>query len=358
MDRRIIILLIALASVVVLFFVGNHFFHFLPHQGDPANIEQHDHSNESVTYYCPMHPNYTSDKPGQCPICNMDLVLKKEGAENVEGSSNPTIFIPSDKQALVGIVSTTVRYQDVSKTVRTVGVVANDPDLYLAQEQYLQALSSYRQASETLKPTMQVLLNSARKKLLLLGMKSGHISSLEREGKPWSGLYAGTESGSVWIDVTVYENDIRFLKEGQTVIAESPSWRGERFSGKLILLPDVLDTSSRSLKAKARIQDPEKRMRSGMVLDVLIENELGKRLVVPEDAVLLTGERSVVFVADENDHFTVRDIRIGVLADGFYEVKSGLKEGERVVSSGAFFLDSEARLKSSYTGEGTGEHAH
>ncbi len=329
-----------------------------PKQNNMADTSGVTKNPNKPVYYCPMHTFYTSDKPGSCPICGMDLVLKESDTDSKkkENDAHPSVTISIQKQAMVGIVTSTIEIRNLSRSIRTAGKVAYDPDLYLAQQQYLQGLKSYNAMPADSRDSLYPLVSSAERRLYVLGMTKSSIRQLANSGRAWRGLYAGSDSGKVWISISLYENDIGLARIGQTIELESAAYPGTTFKGKIQLIPAVLDPETRTAQAKAEIADPEGKLKAEMVLDVNIEIPIGKKLAVPENAVMLTGERKVVFVQDSDNVFTVRDVILGALADGFYEVISGLKEGDKVASSGTFFLDSEARLKSSFTGEERTEH--
>jgi len=121
---------------------------------------------------------------------------------------------------------------------------------------------------------------------------------------------------------------------------------GEVFTGNIAAISPVLDPTTRSVQARTEIGNPGGKLKPGMFVNALVKIALGKKLAIPEEAVVNTGKRSVVFLSDPDGYFQSRDVNLGTKANGYYEVLSGLKEGDAVVSSGNFFVDSESRLKS------------
>jgi membrane fusion protein, copper/silver efflux system len=108
----------------------------------------------------------------------------------------------------------------------------------------------------------------------------------------------------------------------------------------------VLDPMTRAVQARSEVMDSGHKLRPEMYVNVLIQVLLGEKLAVSEEAVVDTGERTVVFVALPDGYFETRAVKLGQKAQGYYEVLSGLKAGEEVAAAGNFFIDSESRLKS------------
>ncbi len=296
-------------------------------------------------YYCPMHPTYTSDRPGDCPICNMKLV--KEDAETPKESGAAMemaegVHISPEKQQYIGVKREPVSKRRLVKDISTVGRVAYDPKLYQAQQEYLEALKVTDQAP--------ALAEASQKKLLLLGMTSAEIDELKKQGKPQENLYLPQESKTVWVYATIYEYESHLVKAGLPADIAAVAYPGEVFQGKVVSLKPVLDAMTRSLDARIEVEDSGHQLKPEMFVDVNIKVDLGEKLAVPEEAVMDTGERKVVFIAQPEGHFVARDVTLGHKAAGFYEVLEGLSEGDLVVTSGNFFIDSESRLKAALSG--------
>ena len=119
----------------------------------------------------------------------------------------------------------------------------------------------------------------------------------------------------------------------------------------------MVDTVTRSIRARAVLQNPEGFLKPEMYVNAILERRLGEVLAVPEEAVFATGEQNIVFVAKPDGVFEPRQVTVGVKSGEDYEVKSGLSEGETVVTSGNFLIDSESRLKAALQSVGEG-HKH
>lgn len=347
-------------------------------------------------YYCPMHPNYTSDKPGDCPICGMTLVKKdsnKPGAVSVASSKpkilyyrnpmNPQVtspvamkdemgmdyvpvyeenkaaagsgvYISPEKQQLIGVKKEAVSKRHLFYYILSVGKIAYDPDLYVAQEEYLQALKTIYSTDESTMPLVkdqvQGLLRASEQRLLLLGMNKSQIEDLMKEGKPQENLYFPQNSDTVWVYISIYEYEIGLIKEGLPIEAEAVAFPGEVFNGKVAAITPVLDSQTRSARVRAEIENPDHKLKPEMFVNAKIEVDLGEKLAVPETAVLDTGLRKIVYLVKQGNILESREVQLGQKAQGYYELISGLNEGDIVVTSGNFLIDSESKLNSALQG--------
>ena len=117
------------------------------------------------------------------------------------------------------------------------------------------------------------------------------------------------------------------------------------YKGKVDSILPVLNPETRSIRVRAEIKDPEHQLKPEMFVNAVINIDLGEKLAIPESAVIDTGIRKVVYLVSGNDKFQQQEVRLGEKALGYYEVLSGLKEGDSVVTSGNFLIDSESKLK-------------
>jgi len=194
------------------------------------------------------------------------------------------------------------------------------------------------------------LVEAAQKKLLLLGMTKNEIAELAKKSKADEKLYLPQEEDKAWAYITIYEYESGAIKEGLPVEITAVSAPGEVFTGKIVSLTPVLDSMSRSIQARVEVDDPNHKLKPQMYLDAKIKIDLGEKLSVSQEAVINTGEKTIVVVSDGKSHFTSRDVSLGELAGGFYEVLGGLEDGQIVVTSGNFLIDSESRLQSAVSG--------
>ena len=243
------------------------------------------------------------------------------------------------------------------------------PELYLAQTEYLLTLDS---------PTNQGVAANLRNtaattKLRYWDISEDQIAELERtrtpkktlrmnaprdgvvveklvvEGQmvePGMKLYRVADLATVWIQAQVYEQDLPFIKLGQEAVVSLASQPEPKFRGRVTYLYPTVDDKTRTARVRLEIHNPGYFLKPGMYAGVEMTAELApSALLVPDTAVLRSGEKNTVFVALDGGRFEPRTVVLGTRADGdHYEVLSGLKEGERVVTSGQFMLDSESQL--------------
>lgn len=307
----------------------------------------------NVLYYtCPMHPQIQKQEPGRCPICGMTLVPVKKGEappaqsggeagheghdmQSAADAAHPGVYIPPDRAALAGVKTATVIRAAVAVRIRTTGQVANNPDLVIAQKEYLVARSLGGERS---------LQESALSKLHLLGMSDAWIKDVVKRGKPDKELYQPTGADRVLVEASVYEKDLPSVVVGQKAIVTFTHQGNAEYAGTIIGLNPTLSSATRAATAFVEIPQKIQPLRAGMVVSVQLERDLGGQLVIPDSAVIDTGTRRVAVVVRDN-YYDPREVEIGEHADGMVVVKSGVLEGETIVVAANFLLDSEAQLK-------------
>ena len=355
-------------------------------------------------YYDPMYPQQKFDKPGKSPFMDMMLVpVYGDGGED-----NSAVKISPRIVQNLGIRTAEVTLSALDKKIEVVGSVAFDeravavvqarvngyieklfvraplmpvvkgqplaeilaPDWVAAQEEYL-ALKKSPQANDALR-------QAARQRLILLGMAEATVVAIEaderarpritlvapiagvlgeltaREGMtvaPGAMLFRINGLASVWINADVPEAQLAWLKPGSEVEATVLAYPGEIFKGRVAaLLPDI-NMATRTLKARIEVANPNQRLTPGMFANVAVAaNASTKVLMVPTEAVIQTGKRSVVILANVDKtgkpQFSPTNVELGSEANGMTEIKTGLALGAKVVLSGQFLIDSESSLKS------------
>lgn len=361
----------------------------------------------TVAYYkSTMNPGETSSKPSKDSM-GMDMVPVYT---DQRGGTNPTaITIDGTTAQNMDIRTGLVRRGPVRRTVRTVGAIDFDetamaevstkfrgwieklyvdstgqqmhrgdplfeiysPELYLAQTEYLLTLSSGTNQQNV---ASELRKTAATTKLRYWDISEAQIAELERtrtpkktlrmnaprdgivvekmvvEGQmvePGMKLYRLADLASVWIQAQVYEQDLPYIKLGQEATVTLASLPDPKFRGRVTYIYPIVDEKTRTAKVRMEFHNPGYFLKPGMYATVEIATEISpSALLVPDMAVLRSGEKNTVFVELEGGHFEARAIQIGPRAEGnFYQVASGLKEGERVVTSGQFMLDSESQLR-------------
>ena len=422
------------------------------------------HHQAHATYYCPMHPTYTSDRPGDCPICNMTLVKREaepqvsaghdhgaagQQAESIcllhncpnlhkgkpcpmtvvakpgervtcpicgtyiadtsmgklkkilywtdpmipgyraegpgkspmgmdlvpvyaEEAGAPAAAAPEgyapvllspQKQQLIGVTTAPVERKRLTKTIRAPGVIAHDPELYQAQAEYLQALEGLAQATrQGVAPDVveqaRRLADSSRIRLKHLGLSDALIDEMAGWSAPEHSLLYAHAGDPVWLYAKIYEYELPLVRVGQELAVEVPSLPGQMFRGAIRAIDQMVDPATRTTRVRALLQDPQGQLKPDMYVNTMIAVDLGDVLAVPEEAIFATGQRQLVFVDKGQGLFEPRDVTVGAKADRAVEITAGLVEGERVVTSGNFLLDSESRLKAARQDAGGAGHQH
>jgi hypothetical protein len=241
-------------------------------------------ASDILYYYCPMHPNIHRDKPGQCPICNMDLVPKR---------------------------------RDTATAPSTGGAVGKDAPEALKGLAPIQ-LTDYKQQ------LIGVKLVTAAK-----GTVIRNISTVGRRSDLGGGLVAD-----------IYSLDIDFVKTGQKAWVTDLNGSGPKMEGVVAGLLPFDDTQSRVRRARISV----KGRWTSPYANVLIESGRSAKVAVPAEAVMDTGAHTYVFVQVEPGHFVPREVIVGAKGDDLWEISDGLMEGEKVVSGANFLVDADSRL--------------
>lgn len=237
------------------------------------------------------------------------------------------------------------------------------PELYSAQSEYVLGLN---QGASGLRA-------SARQKLKLFDVSEDQIAELEKTRQPQRtlrvdapiegivveknavqgqmveagmNLYRLADLGIVWMQSQIYEQDLAFVKLGQEAEVSLSYLPDRKFRGRVTYIYPTMDEKTRTARVRMEFHNPGFYLKPGMFATIEIHAELEpSALLVPDSAVLRSGEKNTVFVALDDGHFDPREVTLGARTDNAYEVLSGLKEGERVVTSGQFMLDSESQLR-------------
>lgn len=350
-----LIIILGLTGIIFLLVSRYHVFkgHTLLETARVSTKAQHEgHADteakeRKILYYRnPMNPEVTSPVPMKDSM-GMDYVPVYEE----EASPGAGFYMSPEKQQLIGVTKEKIKKRKLTRQILTVGRVAYDPALYIAQEEYLQALKTQDELEGSSIATQgKSLLEAAERKLLLLGMSKAQIEELAKQNKPQGNLYLPTTENTVWVYITIYEYEIGFIEPGLPVEIEAIAFPGEIFNGKISAITPVLDSVTRSIKVRAEVNNPDNKLKPEMFVNVKINVDLGENLAVPEAAVLDTGTRKIVYLAKEGNMLEQREVTLGQKAQGYYEVFKGLNEEDEVVTSGNFLVDSESKLKSASQG--------
>lgn len=369
---------------------------------EAAAAGQDSSARKILYWYDPMVPQQHFDKPGKSPFMDMQLVPKYADEAGGEG----TVVIDPRVAQNLGVRTAAATTGSVERRIEAVGSVAwNERAVFVVQARSggfveklharapLDPVSKGQPLVELLVPDWAAaqaeylllrsagkdpgLAEAARNRLQLLGMSEEQIALVEKTGKPQTRitLYAsidgviaelGVREGmtvmsgamlfrlvdlsSVWVNAEVPEAQGAWLRPGTAVEARVPSFPGQLFRGRLsAILPEV-NAATRTLRARVELANPGGRLKPGMFASLVFAQGIGaKALLVPSEAVIRTGERSVVIVAESEGRFRPREVELGFDSGGKTEIRKGLSEGDKVVVSGQFLIDSEANLRATGT---------
>ncbi|WP_298824672.1 efflux RND transporter periplasmic adaptor subunit [uncultured Piscinibacter sp.] len=355
-------------------------------------------------YHDPMVPGKNFDAPGKSPFMDMMLVPRYAGGGQGGGDDSAIVSVsPRVQQNLglrtaavvegslatevgaVGNVAWNERLQEVVSaramgfveklhvraTFDRVAVGAPLADLYIPD--WVAAQEEYLAVARMNGPDVDALRDAARARMRQAGMDDALIARVAREGQvrarvtlaaPVAGVVSelmvregatvmpgmpilrlqGTRT--VWAEGQVPESQAALVESGARVVATSPAAPGQEFVGRVqALLPEV-DAATRTLKARMELANPGARLVPGMFVQLrLAQPARAKALLLPSEAVIRTGRRSVVMLAEAEGRFRPVEVKTGLEANGQTEVVAGLAAGQRVVLSGQFLIDSEASLR-------------
>jgi Cu(I)/Ag(I) efflux system membrane fusion protein len=334
--------------IVLVVFVGVVGWFFITRERKPlANQLQ----GEKQAWYCPMHPWIKSDKPGVCPICGMALVPWHAHHEQESSTTIPgyvPVDISQEKQQLAAIRTAIVGKKTVTKTIRAAGIVAYDQDLYKAETQYVEDYIALKRLDRRVNQGSYPIIDAQRKlkeeelDLIHMGATKEVIDQIQKNQFPDHTLLVPHGQGAV-IFAQIFGSDLGFIDVGQKARVEIPDYQ-EAYDGVVKSIDPIIDPDSRT--ARVRIYIPANgELHSNEFVRISMPVELEEAIVIPRDAVMDTGGHKIVFVEKTEGTFEPRIIHTGWETDDGFEVKSGLKEGEHIVISGNFLLDSEARVQ-------------
>jgi membrane fusion protein, copper/silver efflux system len=360
-------------------------------------------SEEKSYYTCPMHPSVRSDHPGACPVCGMNLV--KQTAESelsmAEKRTLGQVTLSPTKQLLANVSTSIVIRKSLEKEIHAAGNITYaepnlrqitarfsgrieklyifaegekitksqpvaeiySPDAISAQNEYLLAKASgvAGQASE------------ARQKLVLWGFTDSQIDELDKTGKvkstvtifsPISGivlkkniqqqqyitagenLFDIADLSAVWLNADIYENEIQWVRTGQTIDATTDAYPGEHFTGKITFISSTIDPSARTIRIRADLPNGDNLLRQNMFVQATIRVKLPEFIVVPSSAVFVSGVKDYVWIQKDAGIFEPRIVTVGGRDGEFTQILEGLEDGDTVVTSGGYLLDSESQLQS------------
>ncbi len=366
-----------------------------------CNIVLAEEDQEVLYWVAPMDPNYKRDRPGKSPM-GMDLIPVYKNEQ--QGAGSEVVIAPEVVQNL-GVRTAVAERSMLWRRVNTVGFVGYDesklshihlrtqgwienltvqsegdrvqkgqllfklysPELVNAQEEYLQALSLGN----------KTLVNASKQRLFALGIPSSEIKRLNKERtaqqtisyyapqdgvvsllKAREGMFVKPENqvatladlSTVWVMAEVFERQSSWVEVGQPAEVRFSYLPGKKFEGRVEYIYPDLDQMTRALTVRLKFDNPGEALKPNMFGDVYIFAGAKKNIiVVPRESVIRTGTSERVILAKDGGRFEPREVVTGIESGDWIEIQSGLDEGEDVVISGQFLIDSEASTKASFT---------
>lgn len=348
-------------------------------------------------WYDPMKPEARFDKPGPSPFMDMQLVPRyaDEG-----GADTATLTISTRASQSLGIRLATVVQQNLSSTVEVAGTLQlSERDISIVQARtsgfvervYDRAPGDVVAAGQPLADVLNpewvgaqqeflavksmgdaALTQAARQRLALAGMPATMIQRLDdshrtlavttvtaptsgvlsellvRQGmrlSPGTTLARITGLGTVWLELAVPQTQASHLKMGQVVEARLSAASETVLKGKVASVLAETNPDTRALRVRVELPNPGQKLRAGMLATAVLQAPPELVLLVPSEAVIRTGQRAVVYLAEDDGHFQPVEVQIGAEHGGQLVIRQGLTAGQKVVVSGQFLLDSEASMR-------------
>lgn len=345
----------------------------------------------------------------------MDHSQHKAAKEAVPG--HVMVQLSDARQQLIGVKTGRVEKDKLQMSVRAVGIIEPDqtrlkrvqtrisgwvtkvfvnyvgqsvkqndpllevysPNLLSTQEEYLVALAQEPRAPGGGEPKLAQI---ARRRLELLGVPNDEIETLAKTKKPRdtmmlrapingvvlernvlegnyvepsTDLYRIADLSVVWLQAKIYEYELPHIEVGRTATVTLLADSTDEFQGKVSFVEPIVQEKTRTIKVRVEIANDDQRLKPGMYADLKIDHDMGEGLLVPDSAVVRTGERGIAFRALEGGWFEPVEVTLGGRFGQRIEVLSGLSEGEKILTSATFLIDSESQMRAS---SGGGHHHH
>jgi len=376
---------------------------------DSENREEKSENSDtekSIIWTCSMHPQIRKNEPGNCPICGMELIPLAES-----DASMTTIELSLSAIELANIRTTKVEIAKPEKEIHLQGKIKLDerrlsnqvaqvqgrieklyvtftgekvkagqklasmysPELITAQKELLEAAKR--------KTENPYLYEAAKRKLLQWELSARQIDEIESSGKvkdnidiraevsgvvvkrnatvgdhvkPGQSLFQIADINKVWVVFEAYESDISWLHIGDEIEFKVSAFPGETFKKQISFIDPLIDPLTRTTAVRMELDNTKLKLKPEMFVDGIVQAKLPiskEQLIIPKSAVLWTGKRSIVYVklSSTEGFFEFREVTLGHDLGGHYIVEKGLKQGELVVTNGAFKVDAAAQLSGKYS---------
>ncbi|WP_142785839.1 efflux RND transporter periplasmic adaptor subunit [Changchengzhania lutea] len=362
---------------------------------------------ETQLWTCSMHPQIKMEKPGNCPICGMELIPLEASSDSSENIAANEIVMNEEAYQLANIQTTVVEKASANKEIRLLGRVKPDerrlysqvshipgrierlyvnftgekvyngqkivriysPELISAQKELFEAIKS--------KDVYPQLYTASRNKLKLWKLTDKQIEAIEASGsvqeqidilsdhsgyvmsrnvevgdyiKAGGNLFDIANLSSVWVMFEAYEADIPWIHINDKVSFNIQAIPGKDFEGKITYVDPFVSSNTRVAKVRVEVKNPSNKLLPEMYASGIIQAKMKgmeNTIVIPKSAVLWTGKRAVVYVKvphEKTISFVYREVTLGQDMGQFYSIQEGLEEGEIVATNGVFRIDASAQL--------------
>lgn len=393
MKRKICLIIIVFASLLPAVLIT----------GCKDEKPRKDADGQKQTYTCPMHPQIIQDKPGTCPICGMDLVLFDRN------NTDPSLMLNESQQILANISTVIIGNAALSNNKQLNGRIVADPSqtsvissrvagrietLYVRetgvsvtkgqplykiyseqlgtlQQEYLIAVAQLKEFPNDEKFIQ--IEKAAKQKLMLYDQSSSQVEQLVRSQKispyvTYPATFSGIVSelsisegqyvaegaaimrienyGKLWVEADLYPAEASLVKQGQVVRVIMPGWENEPQQMKIEFINPSLQPGSQLLQVRGTIPNINNQWQPGLQANIILPIKTGSNaLTIPADAVIRDAKGSLVWLETAKGKFQPKMVETGVENADFVEITKGIKEGDKVVVSGAYLLNSEYILK-------------
>ncbi len=368
-----------------------------------AAVQQDSPADKAPLYWvAPMDPNFRRDGPGKSPM-GMDLVPVYESDTATTDPAGTVRISPAVENSL-GVRTALVERRPLPRTVRSVGYIGYDEDrlhhVHMRVEGWIERLgvtsagdpvragqvlfdlyspaivNAQEELLLALRDGDRTLLRAARRKLAALGLTEAQIGDIERDRKlrqtmpfrarrggyvshlmvrhgmfvtPETEIMSLAQLDTVWLTVEVFEQQSARVKNGQPVEIRLAAWPDRTWNGTVDYVYPVLDPVTRTARVRIRVPNPDEALRPNMYASVHIRTEPDYRgLSIPRSALIRTGTMQKVVCALGDGRFLSVAVRAGRESGDWIEILQGLREGDRVVTSAQFLIDSESSLTAEF----------
>jgi membrane fusion protein, copper/silver efflux system len=357
-------------------------------------------SSQKILYYqSPMHPWVKSDTPGQCNVCGMNLVPVYSGGAGFDKTIAGLVMLPPGSPNVLGVQTAVVKKQRLARTLRVAGMIGEDesrhgiisapvegrldglamnhdgqpvskrqPIATIFSRTLLNAANDYKLALAQGGPALE----QAKQKLQRYGLVEEQINGIPQrqpddlyfgmlspltgtivksyvsEGqyvKEGDRLFELADFTRMWFMFPVSEQDLPLVHERQVISVRVASLPGAPINARVGFVNPNLSEDSHTAMVRVVLENPERRLKNRSLAEGIIELDAPEVLTVPRSSVLCPGKQSRVYVEEAPGAYEQREVKLGRAGDNLWEILEGVKEGERVVTSGNMLIDGQAQLE-------------